>query len=101
MHPLARRDDPLRFQSPVVPSFCQNSVVVVVDGENASPLDVETALKVCFTAIGLAAFVVPSGSLRRDGDELSNVDALCDAIETVAVGVFDNESFLICQREPD
>lgn len=98
-HMLAKRGDPFISALPINPTYLRQSVLLMIEAEAALPERIEAALSHCFTALGLAAFVAPRRVVSQV-EELGDLDAqrLCEAIEAVVVGVFDNETFLLWQR---
>lgn len=93
---LAQITDPYIAELPIAPFSYENGVLFALERDGLTYSSVENALRTCFTAVGLSAFLLPEGLIKTsENKEITNPKTLCKAIETIIVGIYDNETFLM------
>lgn len=93
---LAQITDPYIAELPIAPFSYENGVLFALERDGLTYSSVENALTTCFTAVGLSAFLLPEGLIKTsENKEITNPKTLCKAIETIIVGIYDNETFLM------
>ena len=93
---LEQITDPVVTGLPISPISYENSFLYALERDSLSYSSIESALNLCFSAMGLTAFLLPEGLIEiSENKEIINSGALCKAIETIVVGIYDNETFLM------
>jgi hypothetical protein len=93
---LGQITDPFVGALPVTPFSYENGVLFVFEKESLTHSSIENALEICFSAVGLSAFLLPEGLIKTsEKNEITNPKTLFKAIETIIVGIYDNETFVM------
>jgi hypothetical protein len=102
-HSLALPGDAAVKRNPLQKLYLNNCVYFVAPHEEQTSFEsMIQSIHSASTADAFRAFVLPiellqdSASAKEDGERLN---ALAASVESIVVGVFDNESFLIWQRK--
>lgn len=102
-HSLARPGDAAVERSSLKTIYLRDCVYFVVAGGGRTPFfSMVQAIHLATTADAFRAFVLPMDFLQDNSSNLGHEDqvaALAASVESIVVGAFDNESFLIWERQ--
>ena len=102
-HSLARPGDAAVKRSSLKTFYLRDCVYYVVAGGGRTPFhSMVEAIHLAATADAFRAFVLPRDFLQANSSTLGHEDqvaAVVASVESIVVGAFDNESFLIWERQ--